>query len=101
MTDLQIYRYLRFKQKFVRGRVLCRSLGIRANRLEALNYAPGIGSMGPVTSKPLSPERYAKYNAFCADFIAFFCFDGKYRCRKGTSWRPGCQIKRYRPKRHV
>ncbi|HEX8894398.1 MAG TPA: hypothetical protein VF783_13800 [Terriglobales bacterium] len=81
-ANRQIYRYLRFKNKFVVGTRLCKALGISLPQLKALDHVRGVGSMGPVYSEKLSPIRYAKYNAFCADFIGFFEFDGVYHCRK-------------------
>lgn len=82
MTNQQIYRYLRFKHKFVGGLRLCRVLGISAAQLKAMDRVPGVGSMRPVYSEKLSPIRYARRNAFCADFIAFFEYKGVYHCRK-------------------
>ena len=81
-TGAQIYRYLRFKHRFVAGTRLCKALGISLVQLKTMDRVPGVGSMGPVYSEKLSPIRYAKYNAFCADFIAFFENDGVYHCRK-------------------
>lgn len=90
MTDLQIYRYLRFKGRFVQGTRICRNLGLPLVRIKALDGANGIGSFGPVTRRELSPIRHAKYNGFCADFIAFFKHDGKYLVRKDRPLRHGC-----------
>jgi hypothetical protein len=99
-TDLQIYRYLRFKHKFVRGTVLCRNLRLPLTRLKALNDVRGVGSFGPCTRRELPPVRYAKYNGFCADFIAFFELGGKYLVRKERPLREGCRSpKWHRPKR--
>lgn len=81
-TNQQIYRYLRFKNKFVIGTRLCRALRISASALKSLDRVPGVGSMGPVYSEKLPPIRYAKRNAFCADFIAFFELSGTYYCIK-------------------
>lgn len=99
-TDLQIYRYLRFKHKFVRGTVLCRNLRLRLARLKMLDDVKGIGSFGPCTRRELSPVRCAKYNAFCANFIAFFELGGKYFVRKEKTLRKGCRSPKWpRPKR--
>jgi len=81
-ADIQIYRYLRFKKRFVIGTRLCLALGISHADLKALDRVRGVGSMGPIYSERLSPIRYAKRNYFCADFIAFFELGGKYYCRK-------------------
>lgn len=102
-TDREIYRYLRFKDGFVEGRTLCRAMSIPSSRLKSLDMAEGVGSVGPCTRRPLSPTRYAKYNAFNATFIAFFKWDGRYRCLGSRKrLRPGCskpKITRVRRKR--
>lgn len=100
-TDLKIYRYLRFKHKFVPGTVLCRNLRLPLTRLKALNDVKGIGSFGPCTRRELAPIRYAKYNGFCADFIAFFELRGKYYVRKEKTLRKGCRSPKWpRAKRY-
>ncbi|TCG09304.1 hypothetical protein BZM27_05750 [Paraburkholderia steynii] len=81
-THRQIYRFLRFKHKFVGGLRLCRVLGISAAQLKVLDRVPGVGSFGPVHSERLPPIRYARRNSFCADFIAFFKCAESYYCIK-------------------
>lgn len=88
-NDRQIFRYLKFKRRFVQGMRLCKNLGIRLDRLPLLNEVKGVGSFGICTSKSLTPIRYAKANGFCADFIAFFSHNGKYLCRKDRPLRRG------------
>lgn len=98
-TDQQIYRFLKFKAHFIRGTKLCRAMKIPHMRLKALDNVNGIGSFGPCTRRPLSPIRYAKCNAFSADFIAFFRLGEKYHCIKGRQimrGRRNPRSKRYR-----
>jgi hypothetical protein len=98
-SDRQIYRYLRFKHRFVRGTRLCRALGISLAQIKSMDRVPGVGSMGPVYSEKLSPIRYAKCNAFCAYFIAFFELGGVYYCRKDRPLMRGRRVpkaKRYK-----
>jgi len=88
-TDRQIFRYLKFKRRFVQGTRLCKALGIRIDCLPLLNEVKGVGSFGICTSRAMTPIRYAKANGFCADFIAFFNHNGKYLCRKDRPLRQG------------
>jgi hypothetical protein len=104
----KVYRYLRFKGRFVTGAVVARHMGIALNKLEQVYDYPGLAGMGPCYKRRKKHSqqfwrRYAKCNAFCADFICFFQdrkFNGqgdgplledtgKYLCIKDRPLRKG------------
>ncbi|WP_144106579.1 hypothetical protein [Paraburkholderia sp. BCC1886] len=89
VTDLQVYRYLRFKSAYKRrkrktdGLRICMGLRLPFSQFVAINdRATWIGSFGPVRENGMTDRQYVRMNVFMVDFRAFYFFDGQYRCTK-------------------
>jgi hypothetical protein len=118
-SPMKVYRYLKFKDRFVSGIALARHMNIPLRQLEKAGEHRGVGSIGPVNpggTKNRSAQfwqRYARTNEFCADFICFFRMvkiqlkkqpyvtdGGRYLCLKDRPLRKGAnKPNKRRPKR--
>lgn len=77
-SPAKIYRYLRYKDKFISGRTLAKAMGFPLHRLTEVTDISGVGSMGPCYRRSLKNRsvqfwnRYARCNAFHGGFRCFF-----------------------------
>jgi len=94
INENKVYRYLKLRSRrngFIRGTTVCRHLNIRFKDLKKLDDINGIGSIGVAAyeMKTREARRYAKRNAYCADFRGMFRLNDRIYCIKQKKIRKG------------
>ena len=93
VSIFKIYKFLRYKDRFVRGNWLCKHLNIPFKALAGMETERGIGSFGRARRKsPKNPQQYlhvVKHNSWCADFWCTFKSGGRIYCLKERPTRKG------------